>query len=268
MDPPPLRQFFFVAASVAGLDGAALSSEPSVPQTQRRAATTPAAARPVLASPAAPYWNCKRTLESTIAVEAIIARMQPVWEHFETFHHECRKTRLLSDAEIETLCKAATGFVDCVRVSYPDNHIELKLHVIEAHVPAFVRKWRSAGLLLEEGIEQLHAVDKSPRAPLCVPAWRAQSSEQTRGAHHLPTPRHVRSRCVARRTAPPLPPHAARHVTRLALAGLEGDATTSLTATGATAAAAPPPTRRRYVSRSPKGKDARALCPRPGSTLP
>jgi len=93
-------------------------------------------------------------------------------------------------------------------------------------------------------------------------------SEQTRGAHHLPTPRHVRSRCVARRTAPPLPPHAARHVTRLALAGLEGDATTSLTATGATAAAAPPPTRRRYVSRSPKGKDARALCPRPGSTLP
>mmetsp|Transcript_23072 Transcript_23072/g.78895 ORF Transcript_23072/g.78895 Transcript_23072/m.78895 type:complete len:212 (+) Transcript_23072:2970-3605(+) len=159
MDPPPLRQFFFVAASVAGLDGAALSSEPSVPRTQRRAATTPAAARPVLASPAAPCWNCKRTLESTIAVEAIIARMQPVWEHFETFHHECRKTRLLSDAEIETLCKAATGFVDCVRVSYPDNHIELKLHVIEAHVPAFVRKWRSAGLLLEDGIEHLHAVD-------------------------------------------------------------------------------------------------------------
>jgi hypothetical protein len=159
MDPPPLRQFFFVAASVAGLDGAALSSEPSVPRTQRRAATTPAAARPVLAPPAAPCWNCKRTLESTIAVEAIIARMQPVWEHFEKFHHECWKTRLLTDEEIEALCKAATGFVDCVRVSYPDNNIELKLHLIEAHVPQYVRKWRSAGLSLEDGIEHLHAVD-------------------------------------------------------------------------------------------------------------
>ena len=106
-----------------------------------------------------PCFRCKSRLECSTTVERLGAHAQPLRESFATFHHECRKTRLLTDAEVESLCKAGTDFVDGVRAAYPGNHIELKLHVIEAHVPSFVWKWRSAGLFLEEGIEHFHALD-------------------------------------------------------------------------------------------------------------
>jgi hypothetical protein len=104
-------------------------------------------------------WRCKSKGEASKAVEAIIARVSPFWNHFALFHHECRKTRLLSPTEITSLCDAATGLVNSSRSAYPATHVELKLHVIEAHVPPFVKKWKSAGLFLEDGVEHFHAVD-------------------------------------------------------------------------------------------------------------
>jgi hypothetical protein len=61
--------------------------------------------------------------------------------------------------EVERLCSAAVSMVDSARVAFPDTHLELKLHLIEGHVPWFVRKWRSAGLFLEDGVEHYHALD-------------------------------------------------------------------------------------------------------------
>jgi len=36
--------------------------------------------------------------------------------------------------------------------------VQLKLHVIEAHLPTFVRKWRTSGLFVEDACESIHNV--------------------------------------------------------------------------------------------------------------
>jgi hypothetical protein len=104
---------------------------------------------------------CRNDKEYSKAMAEIKDRVSPYWAHFEVFHHECRKTRLLSAAEVDRLCSAATGLVKGAREAYPKTHVELKLHVIEGHVEKFVRKWRSSGLFLEDAVEHYHALDNS-----------------------------------------------------------------------------------------------------------
>jgi hypothetical protein len=124
--------------------------------------------------------DAEPTTETTDAVEGIIRRVSPFWTQLEIFHHECRKTRLLSDVEVERLCSAAVSMVDSAREAYPDTHVELKLHLIEAHVPGFVRKWRSAGLFLEDGVEHYHALDnRMTRRFSCLHGERKARSKQS-----------------------------------------------------------------------------------------
>ena len=120
------------------------------------------------------------TTETTGAVEDIIRRVEPFWTQLEIFHHDCRKTRLLTDVEVERLCSAAVSMVNSAREAYPSTHVELKLHLIEAHVPGFVRKWRSAGLFLEDGVEHYHALDnRMTRRFSCLHGERKARSKQS-----------------------------------------------------------------------------------------
>jgi hypothetical protein len=105
--------------------------------------------------------------EKSKAVEKLIARVQPIWENFEVLHHLCRKVKLLTPQEVDTLCKAAVDGVDLYRKEYPKTHVELKLHIIEAHVPKFVRKWRCAGPFFEDAVEHYHAWDNQLNRRFC-----------------------------------------------------------------------------------------------------
>ena len=172
--PPAVLLTSSTSDAGAASNAAAALGGGTVPST---AASDAAAAT---ASGATTSGQC---FESSMAVERLIARVQPLWKSFATFHHECRKTRLLTDAEVESLCKAGTDFVDGVRAAYPGNHIELKLHVIEAHVPSFVRKWRSAGLSLKDGIEHFHALNnRLARRFACL-----RGEREARSKHDAPT---------------------------------------------------------------------------------
>lgn len=102
-------------------------------------------------------------------VDEIIERVRPFWENFSVLHRECRKNKVLTDAEVETLCKAAAGMVRGARRAFPEKHLELKLHVIESHLVEFVKTWRSAGLFIEDAIESLHnLVNKLNRRFSCL----------------------------------------------------------------------------------------------------
>jgi hypothetical protein len=105
--------------------------------------------------------------EKSKTVERLIARVQPIWENFETLHHLCRKNKLLTPEEVEALCKAAVDGVNLYRKAYPKTHVELKLHIIEAHVPKFVRKWRCAGPFFEDPVEHYHAWDNQLNRRFC-----------------------------------------------------------------------------------------------------
>jgi hypothetical protein len=105
--------------------------------------------------------------EKSKAVELLIAKVQPIWENFETLHHLCRKNKLLTDVEVERLCTCAVDGVDLYRKEYSKTHVELKLHIIEAHVPKFVRKWRCAGPFFEDPVEHYHAWDNQLNRRFC-----------------------------------------------------------------------------------------------------
>jgi hypothetical protein len=105
--------------------------------------------------------------EKSPAVEQLIASVKPIWTNFEVLHHLCRKNKLLTHEEVETLCKAAVDGVDLYRAAYPTTHVELKLHIIEAHVPKFVRKWRCAGPFFEDPVEHYHALDNQLNRRFC-----------------------------------------------------------------------------------------------------
>ena len=91
-------------------------------------------------------------------VAALIPRVDPVWRAFADLHRVARECRLHSDAEVEELCGACGRVSATARVAYPDVHIQLKIHLIEAHLVPFVRRWRSAGLFFEDACESIHAL--------------------------------------------------------------------------------------------------------------
>jgi hypothetical protein len=100
-------------------------------------------------------------------VEKLISKIKPTWAQYEVLHHECRKNRLLTDAEVDTLCAAAVGVVKSFREAYPLTNVEPKLHIIEAYVPAFVKKWRCAGPFFEDAVEHYHATDNELNRRFC-----------------------------------------------------------------------------------------------------
>ena len=101
--------------------------------------------------------------------EALINKVEPVWTAFAELLPLVRATRLLTNAEVEKLCAAAAAVSSAYRAAYPDVHIQLKIHIIESHLPKFARRWRSVGLFAEDACESMHAiVNRLNRRYACV----------------------------------------------------------------------------------------------------
>lgn len=67
------------------------------------------------------------------------------------------EARFLSDEEVNTLCKLCWSFGEWFPVEFPDEKIPPKLHFLVAHIPQCAIKWRTVGLLSEQGLESIHA---------------------------------------------------------------------------------------------------------------
>mmetsp|Transcript_19505 Transcript_19505/g.60226 ORF Transcript_19505/g.60226 Transcript_19505/m.60226 type:complete len:111 (-) Transcript_19505:1056-1388(-) len=59
---------------------------------------------------------------------------------------------------VSRVCSACDAASGKSREAYDKVHVQLKLHVIEAHLPTFVRKWRTSGLFVEDACESIHNV--------------------------------------------------------------------------------------------------------------
>ena len=76
------------------------------------------------------------------------------------------KIKPMGDQEIESGCAACVDYVRMFRekmhvgsehpVLQETFHITPKMHILEAHVPDFARKWRTVGFFGEDVVETLH----------------------------------------------------------------------------------------------------------------
>ena len=91
-------------------------------------------------------------------VGALIERVRAVWLAFADLHRLAHASRLLSDDEVEQLCSASGRVSTELRRAYPKVRVQLKIHIVEAHLVSFARRWRTAGFFVEDACESIHAL--------------------------------------------------------------------------------------------------------------
>lgn len=111
--------------------------------------------------------------------EKLISELMPMWQAWADLHPLARAARLLSDAEVDALCDAATRVSSATRAAYPKTHVQLKIHIIESHLIKFARRWRSVGLFAEDACESIHAlINRLNRRFACVHGERKASCKR------------------------------------------------------------------------------------------
>jgi hypothetical protein len=94
--------------------------------------------------------------------------LMPLCEKLEVVIKFISTTRVMSEDEVEAGCAACTGYVAMYRelldvasktkhpVLQENTSIIPKMHILEVHIPAFAREWRTVGFFGEDVIETLH----------------------------------------------------------------------------------------------------------------
>lgn len=49
-------------------------------------------------------------------------------------------------------------FMFMFKQSFPSEHVSLKMHLLETHVPEFAHAWGTIGLVSEDSAESIHAL--------------------------------------------------------------------------------------------------------------
>ncbi|XP_072040956.1 uncharacterized protein [Amphiura filiformis] len=66
------------------------------------------------------------------------------------------KSDFLSDAEVRALCVRCWELGTWFPRKFPTDSIPPKMHMLVCHIPEFVQKWKTVGLLSEHGLESIH----------------------------------------------------------------------------------------------------------------
>ena len=90
--------------------------------------------------------------------KSIAAKHLPLWEKFERIHVIMKDVGVMSKQRVAELEKTGPAFVALFRSTFPDQHISLKLHVIETHLVEWAKRYSSIGLFAEDAGESLHAL--------------------------------------------------------------------------------------------------------------
>jgi hypothetical protein len=90
--------------------------------------------------------------------EVLIAKVKPLFDAFADLMHLARACRVLKDEEVEQLCKLCASVPRQLRKIVTNRQI--KTHMLEFEVPAFVRRWRTLGLFCEDPFESIHGLMK------------------------------------------------------------------------------------------------------------
>ena len=80
------------------------------------------------------------------------------------------------------LKEAAEGFGREFRRAFPEQHVPLKVHMIEEHMVEWAEQWHSTGMFSEDAAESIHAMMvKLERRYACI-RGRIERNKAVRGA--------------------------------------------------------------------------------------
>jgi hypothetical protein len=110
--------------------------------------------------------------EERAKLNAILAPYYKRWTMLYELFKLTKAPRMLEPREIEHIAKLAPLYANELRASVKTEwrreahglkkgkrvHLPLKLHMLEAHVPRFARRWGSVGLFAEDAFESIHAL--------------------------------------------------------------------------------------------------------------
>ena len=91
---------------------------------------------------------CRYAANELGHVEELISKMKPLFDGFAELMHLARTCRVLLDVEVEQLCSLRTSVPRKLRALVTNGQI--KTHMVEFEMPAFVRRWRTIVVFCEE----------------------------------------------------------------------------------------------------------------------
>jgi len=109
-----------------------------------------------------PEYRDPSQKESTLN-ESIDLEMEHIKDLMTIFNHIAiliRRIQPLSPLEIDDLCKFCKRFGEDYRTYFPKSPIPPKLHILESHVPDYVKSFGVLGLFSEDLIERCHHINK------------------------------------------------------------------------------------------------------------
>ena len=117
--------------------------------------------------------HCIKVLENYPVLTSVLGETGAMYDWMFSTLSDIMKLvmarRFLEDDEIDRLEQLCHSFGAKFPMVFPDRNITFKIHELVFNVPIFARKWRTVGLMCEQGGESLHAVLKAEfRTVTCV----------------------------------------------------------------------------------------------------
>ena len=88
---------------------------------------------------------------------SIRSRFLPLMALLEDPNREARRATILSDQQVDDIEVNISLFCNLYLATLQTTQATPKLHILEAHLVEFMRKWRALGLFGEDAIESIHA---------------------------------------------------------------------------------------------------------------
>ena len=105
----------------------------------------------------------------------LFKRMRSIFQFFQS--------RFLSDAEVQALKLRCWELGTWFPKKFPSQNISPKMHMLICHVPEFVEKWKTVGLLSEHGLESIHKDVNAIERIYCTVRDRKERMRLTVGNH-------------------------------------------------------------------------------------
>lgn len=100
----------------------------------------------------------------------VLSRHMPAWRTIAKVFSLAKPAEVLSSEQLAELAIAGPEFGLAFRAAYGvDQHISLKVHLIETHLVEFALRWHSTGLFSEDAAESIHALtNRLARRYACI----------------------------------------------------------------------------------------------------
>ena len=99
-------------------------------------------------------------------IDVFLGKIQKLLQALDVICSMMAQTTPLNEEQCTDFALFCPYFGDLWRHTFPNNHVPIKLHILETHAPLQMTKWRILGVLGEDPIERLHHDQKKMAALL------------------------------------------------------------------------------------------------------